>query len=94
MNFVRNWVRTHVPSDDRRFADFLLNRRRRGKQTTVERAYALYDFVFHTVRYDKSGTGWGRGDSALGLRCQARQLHGLPLAVHLAGAGGRHPGTL
>jgi hemerythrin-like metal-binding protein len=27
MNFVRNWVRTHVPADDRRFADFLLNRR-------------------------------------------------------------------
>jgi transglutaminase-like putative cysteine protease len=35
----------------------------RGKQGTVERAYALYDFVFRTVRYDKSGTGWGRGDS-------------------------------
>jgi transglutaminase-like putative cysteine protease len=35
----------------------------RGKQGTVERAYALYNFVFHTVRYDKSGTGWGRGDS-------------------------------
>ena len=27
MEFVRNWVRTHVPADDRRFADFLLNRR-------------------------------------------------------------------
>jgi hemerythrin len=27
MNFVRSWVRTHVPADDRRFADFLLNRR-------------------------------------------------------------------
>jgi transglutaminase-like putative cysteine protease len=35
----------------------------RGKQGTVERAYALYDYVFQTVRYDKSGTGWGRGDS-------------------------------
>ncbi len=35
----------------------------RGKQGTVERAHALYDYVFHTVRYDKSGTGWGRGDS-------------------------------
>ncbi len=34
-----------------------------GKQGTVERAHALYDYVFHTVRYDKSGTGWGRGDS-------------------------------
>ncbi|MGA2183765.1 MAG: hemerythrin domain-containing protein [Bryobacteraceae bacterium] len=27
MHFVRNWVRTHVPAEDRRFADFLLNRR-------------------------------------------------------------------
>ncbi|MGA3328901.1 MAG: transglutaminase domain-containing protein [Terriglobia bacterium] len=35
----------------------------RGKRGTVERAHALYDFVFQTVRYDKSGTGWGRGDS-------------------------------
>jgi transglutaminase-like putative cysteine protease len=35
----------------------------RGKVTTVDKARALYDFVFHTVSYDKSGTGWGRGDS-------------------------------
>jgi transglutaminase-like putative cysteine protease len=35
----------------------------RGKQGAVEKAYALYDYVFHTLRYDKSGTGWGRGDS-------------------------------
>ena len=34
-----------------------------GKQGPVEKAYALYDYVFHTLRYDKSGTGWGRGDS-------------------------------
>lgn len=35
----------------------------RGKQGPVEKARALYDYVFHTLRYDKSGTGWGRGDS-------------------------------
>jgi transglutaminase-like putative cysteine protease len=35
----------------------------RGKQGTVDKARALYDYVFQTVRYDKSGTGWGRGDS-------------------------------
>jgi transglutaminase-like putative cysteine protease len=35
----------------------------RGKEGTVEKAYALYDYVFRTLRYDKSGTGWGRGDS-------------------------------
>lgn len=34
-----------------------------GKRGAVERAYALYNFVFHSVRYDKSGTGWGRGDA-------------------------------
>ncbi|HLY60437.1 MAG TPA: transglutaminase domain-containing protein [Terriglobia bacterium] len=34
-----------------------------GKQGTVEKAHALYDYVFKTLRYDKSGTGWGRGDS-------------------------------
>lgn len=27
MDFVRNWVRSHVPAEDSRFADFLLNRR-------------------------------------------------------------------
>jgi len=35
----------------------------RDKQGTVEKAHAIYDYVFQTVRYDKSGTGWGRGDS-------------------------------
>ncbi len=34
-----------------------------GKSGEIEKAYALYDYVFHTLRYDKSGTGWGRGDS-------------------------------
>lgn len=35
----------------------------RGKGGDVEKAYAVYDYVFHTLRYDKSGTGWGRGDA-------------------------------
>ncbi len=35
----------------------------KGKTGPVEKAYALYDYVFHTLRYDKSGTGWGRGDA-------------------------------
>ena len=60
----------------------------RGKQGTVRKAHALYDYVFQTVRYDKSGTGWGRGDSLWVCDSQARQLHGFPLAFHLAGAGG------
>lgn len=34
-----------------------------GKRGPVEKAYALYDYVFRTLRYDKSGAGWGRGDA-------------------------------
>jgi hypothetical protein len=29
----------------------------------VEKARALYDYTFSTMRYDKSGSGWGRGDT-------------------------------
>ncbi len=29
----------------------------------MEKARALYDYVFSTMRYDKTGTGWGRGDT-------------------------------
>jgi transglutaminase-like putative cysteine protease len=50
-----------VPIDGR--MKELADENTRGKQGTVERAHALYDYVFQTVRYDKSGTGWGRGDS-------------------------------
>jgi len=35
-----------------------------GKSGALARARALYDFVFQTMRYDKTGTGWGRGDVA------------------------------
>jgi transglutaminase-like putative cysteine protease len=31
--------------------------------TPIQKARALYDYVFSTMRYDKSGTGWGHGDS-------------------------------
>jgi len=41
----------------------LADEKTRGLDGPVQKAYALYDYVFHTVRYDKSGTGWGRGDS-------------------------------
>lgn len=33
-----------------------------GKNTPLEKARALYDYVFSTMKYDKTGTGWGRGD--------------------------------
>ena len=33
-----------------------------GNSTQLEKARAIYDYVFTTMRYDKTGTGWGRGD--------------------------------
>jgi len=34
----------------------------RGKGTPMEKARAIYDHTVSTLKYDKSGTGWGRGD--------------------------------
>jgi transglutaminase-like putative cysteine protease len=34
----------------------------RGKSQPLEEARAIYDYIFATMRYDKTGTGWGRGD--------------------------------
>jgi len=31
--------------------------------TGMEKARALYDYTFANMRYDKSGTGWGHGDT-------------------------------
>ncbi|HTZ82916.1 MAG TPA: transglutaminase-like domain-containing protein [Candidatus Acidoferrales bacterium] len=33
-----------------------------GKTDALSKARAIYDYVFTTMRYDKTGTGWGRGD--------------------------------
>jgi transglutaminase-like putative cysteine protease len=33
-----------------------------GKTAPLDKARAIYDYVFSTLRYDKTGTGWGRGD--------------------------------
>ncbi len=41
-----------------------------GKNDNFERAKALYDHVMGRMRYDKSGTGWGRGDAV--YACDAR----------------------
>lgn len=35
----------------------------RGQTDPLGRAYALYNYVFQHMRYDKSGAGWGRGDA-------------------------------
>ena len=42
----------------------------RGKQSAMERGRALYDHVFKRMKYDKSGTGWGRGDAV--YACDSR----------------------
>jgi transglutaminase-like putative cysteine protease len=34
-----------------------------GDTTTLEKARHIYDYVLATMRYDKSGDGWGRGDA-------------------------------
>jgi hypothetical protein len=33
-----------------------------GRTEPLEKARAIYDYVFTTMRYDKTGTGWGHGD--------------------------------
>jgi len=33
-----------------------------GQTTALGKARAIYDYVFATMRYDKTGKGWGRGD--------------------------------
>ena len=41
-----------------------------GKTDDLARAKAIYDHVMSRMRYDKSGTGWGRGDAI--YACDAR----------------------
>lgn len=43
----------------------------RGKQGPVEKAHAIYNYLFHTFRYDESGSGWGRGDAV--WACDAKR---------------------
>lgn len=35
----------------------------RNSGTELGKARAIYEYVFRTMRYDKSGTGWGHGDA-------------------------------
>ncbi|MGB9071780.1 MAG: transglutaminase-like domain-containing protein [Terriglobales bacterium] len=35
----------------------------KGATTPLERAKDIYEYVFRTMKYDKSGSGWGRGDT-------------------------------
>jgi transglutaminase-like putative cysteine protease len=42
-----------------------------GREGDEERAGAIYEAVVGTMAYDKSGTGWGRGDAL--YACEARR---------------------
>jgi transglutaminase-like putative cysteine protease len=42
-----------------------------GAKTDLEKARAIYNHVVSTVKYDKTGTGWGRGD--IYYACDARR---------------------
>jgi transglutaminase-like putative cysteine protease len=35
----------------------------KGATTPLERAKDIYEYVFRTMKYDKSGSGWGHGDT-------------------------------
>jgi transglutaminase-like putative cysteine protease len=35
----------------------------KGATTQLEKAKDIYEYVFRTMKYDKSGTGWGHGDT-------------------------------
>lgn len=59
---VEQWLRPdrRVPLDER--IRRLSAEVTRGKTTDLEKARAIYDYVLSTMRYDKSGEGWGQGD--------------------------------
>lgn len=42
-----------------------------GHSGDLDRAKAIYDYVMRTMKYDKTGTGWGRGDVA--WACDAKR---------------------
>jgi transglutaminase-like putative cysteine protease len=43
----------------------------KGLSTPLERAHAIYNYVLHNMRYEKTGSGWGRGDVL--YACDAKQ---------------------
>lgn len=41
----------------------IAERESRGASSDAEKVRAFYDYVVRTMRYNKDGTGWGRGDA-------------------------------
>lgn len=42
-----------------------------GIATPIDKARAIYNYVFDNMSYDKTGTGWGRGDTL--YACEAKK---------------------
>jgi transglutaminase-like putative cysteine protease len=58
-----------------------------GKTSTMQRARAFYDHVLAEMAYDKSGEGWGRGDSTFACdvgRGNCTDYHAYFMALCLA----------
>ena len=54
----------------------------------LEKAKVIYDYVVKTLKYDKSGTGWGRGDALHAcqtLRGNCTDFHSLFIGMARAG---------
>jgi transglutaminase-like putative cysteine protease len=61
-SFGANLQPTTLVVADERMRE-LAARLSQGKTTTLQRARAFYDHVLAEMSYDKTGQGWGRGDS-------------------------------
>ena len=58
-----------------------------GHTGNLDRARALYDYVFATMKYDKTGTGWGRVPGwCLHLVCKLGPATSSPKPRHLGSA--------
>ena len=62
----------------------LAERTTQGATSNLEKARAIYEFVTKTVSYDKTGTGWGRGDALFACDAKAgncTDFHALFIAM-------------
>jgi transglutaminase-like putative cysteine protease len=70
---MRRWLQPDrlVPIDGKikQWAQEVINEA--GAKTDLEKARAIYNHIISTVKYDKSGQGWGRGD--IYYACDARR---------------------
>lgn len=59
----------------------------KGLAAPLEKGKALYDYVLGRMRYDKTGEGWGRGDSVYACRVgkgNCTDFHSLFMALSMA----------